>query len=190
MVKEGDMAEVLSNLLDRITSREDEIRQEAVFQLALLLERSQEGVSSEDSYYVSNLPPELLIRLDEQQQAEVVRVLSNAIVLEKTGRASLFWLIGKVSPPIGITSLLGLIVTNWKNYDEETIYQALIAIENYMMYCIRDSTIGSVVVQSVQNNDPTPTLQELVKTDNARYSEIAGRVLDFVRKCTDKSGSE
>jgi hypothetical protein len=170
---------LLNQLLESAASADRERQNEALADIALILERSWLRTSVSDTCYAALLPPALLaIRLEENDQREVVEHLSRLATSDRA-HPSIFWAIGKSTPKLGIGPLLMLLQTHSDKFDEETTYQALIALENFL---VTDKGVlpAEVVAESVRN-DPTQFLNEQVKSDNSRIAIRAQRVLRSLR---------
>jgi hypothetical protein len=91
----------------------------------------------------------------------------------------MFWAIGKSAPQIGIGPLLMLLQTCSEKFDEEAAYQALIALDNFLV--TDKGVLPAEVAAKISGNDPTLFLIEQGKSDNPRTAVQAQRVLRSLR---------
>jgi hypothetical protein len=167
------MNKILEQLLEKIESQEDEIYFESIFQIAMLLEKS--NVITNETY-VSFLPPELLsITLNDTEQQEIVRRLSS-VASNNSVNGLLFWALGKANPKIGISPLLNLIQQFSSSFDEEITYQAIIALDNFLIID-ESGNLVSEIVQNLKESDPRPFLNRVVNLNNPRLTEISQKLL-------------
>lgn len=169
------MNRALDELLQLAGSDDLSIQREAIFQLSLLLQRSNtRGIP--DTAYRGLLAPNLMqMKLTESEQRKVVakfRVLINSP--ERT--TGILSAIGRASPRIGIEPLLSVIREHWTEFDDETAYQAVIALDNFLVYGDRVQFIPEVT-RELREQSPLPFLQKSSTSKERRLREHSQRLL-------------
>jgi hypothetical protein len=173
------MNQMLEELLDAATSSEPHTREEAVLQLSLLLERSN-TVEGPDSAYAGLLLPGLMhLRLTEEEQRDVVECLRSLSNSPKSS-PSILAALGKASPKVGIEPLLSLIKEGSAEFDSETAYQAVIALDNFL---VRDGDGQFIpeVAHQLRECSPATFLERMSRAGDPRLARHAHRVLDIIR---------
>jgi hypothetical protein len=171
------MLRVLEGLSAAVESEDDQIREEAVLQFSMLLERSNLADSlalgeREADFYRSMLAPHLAtVTLAAHEQAEVVTRLAR-LVADGRGTSSMLWAIGKAAPEAGIGPLLRLLCTHSSMFDEEMAYQALVALENFL-----GASVTAGVERELQASNPAAVVQVMSGATNPRLAERARAVL-------------
>ncbi|NLI57567.1 MAG: hypothetical protein GX387_03470 [Clostridium sp.] len=77
------------------------------------------------------------IRLDIEEQAEIIDELINRIRAKDELSSSMLWAIGKGRPEAGLVRLVETITACWDEFNDEEAYQSIISMENYMDYDVR-----------------------------------------------------
>ena len=175
------MQKVITLVLEKIEAEEDQIDRESIFQIAMLLEKSN-TITNET--YISLLPPELLsVTLNDREQQEIVKLLSTLTPNNSTN-SLLFWTLGKAKPKFGIAPLLSLIHRFSNKFDDEAAYQAVIALDNFLIFNkFKESKMMPEIVQSLKENDPRPFLYKVVNSNNFRLAEISQALLKKLELC-------
>jgi hypothetical protein len=121
---------LLAETLAKLSSPIGDVRGHAVFQLAMLLEKSSRP-SDEEGFYESVLPPELLaIELSEREQEEILAEMAKESYPADV-TSSFLWAVGKSSPRVGLPVLLRFLGEHSDlGEDANASYQAVIALDN------------------------------------------------------------
>lgn len=125
------MRKAVRGLIDRVEADSGEQREEAILQLAMLLEKCS-SFHDEKSFYQSVLEPELLqIQLNESEKEELVDDLS-ALAKRSQPDTSLVWAISKADGPICLSRLIGLLDRHQPVLSQEATWQALTGINRWL----------------------------------------------------------
>jgi len=163
-------------LLELAASADRKTQSEVLVDIALILERRRLPKARLDTDYATLLRPNLLsIKIKSDEQIDVVERLSYLAATNRT-HPSMLWAIGKAAPEVGIVPLLALLRTRSGDFDEETLYQALMALENFLV--TKKGALLPDVAEAIRKDDPTPLLRELSRNENRRIAENAQRVLE------------
>ncbi|MCS6836044.1 MAG: hypothetical protein NZ750_08510 [Anaerolineae bacterium] len=139
--------EVWEQTLRLAVDRDVDERENALFQIALVLERHSNPM--EDKNYEGNLPRELVrLVLDERRQADTIHYLV-ALVRNKPGdSATVLFALSKARPYLLIGPLLALLRDKGMQFPSEANYEALQALDA----CLKDGS--EAIVQAVRANSP------------------------------------
>lgn len=179
------MHNIIESLLNQVESQDESMSQEAVLQLAMLLEISNRPVriasgAVDLAHYRDILPIELQsLRLEITDQSEIVDRLSE---LAGNGPASsgMYWAMGKASPQVGVTALLNNLRNHIERLDEESMYQALIALGNF--FFTQDEHLLAIVKHKIRNDDPSNLLHMVSQSRNVRLASQARHLLIELRR--------
>ncbi|MCY4019898.1 MAG: hypothetical protein OXG39_10875 [Chloroflexi bacterium] len=117
----------LEDLLRQLDANDFDEREYALFQLGLILDRS--NLEEGDELAARSLSREQLrLRLSRQEQKMVAEDLSGLALRVKEGRASAIWTLGKVERVALMGPLLALIETVGEQLADEAAYQACCAL--------------------------------------------------------------
>jgi hypothetical protein len=172
--------QALSELFRELQHKDFDIRENAMFQLGLMLERSNQGAQMVDAgdIYEDNLSRELLrMKLDDDEQNQVVDVLSQVVAMQKESRPTAFWAIGKVKPSVGISPLLGLIRATGHQLNTEAAYQACDALKRWLSAGVGDD---ETVSAQLKLQDPTDIIRRWYDSSDDRLVDAADGVLDLL----------
>lgn len=123
------MNENLTNLFNRITSPDKEASKEAIFELAMLLEKNAvKGQSWSEKDFV---PPLQIVELDEKQQRQIVEKIVE-LIASGLNEPSLYWALGKARVDIALKPFLNVVRQFGSSFDGETQWQAIVALDNYL----------------------------------------------------------
>lgn len=163
--------EAFDALLQRIDITDEDEREHAIVQLALLLEKSHVGDSGLPDMDADMLDRHLAtITLSEGKQREAIDAMIAAIARQNRSKASLFWALGRARPDLALPSLLALLKASGKNLDERSAYQAVRALDT-LLQALDDAA------EHLALNDPAPLLKRWQHSSDADLRHYAGRVL-------------
>jgi hypothetical protein len=166
----------LSTLLKSASSPAIEEQMQALFHIAMLLEKSTRP-SDENGFYETILPPGVLgIHLDEEAQTEILQELAQKTYSQSIV-PSLFWAIGKSLPGAGAPVLVHFLDEHpdFLN-DPQVAYQAVIALEN----CLdseRTGTAARHVEEKLRGLPVVRFLRQASSSPDEKLSEHATRLL-------------
>lgn len=117
----------LEDLLTRSASNDFDEREYALFQLGLILDRS--NLEEGDELAARRLSREQLrLRLSSDEQELVADHLSQLALRLEESRASAIWTLGKVEGAVSLGPLLALIKSIGEQLSDEAAYQACCAL--------------------------------------------------------------
>ncbi len=174
------MNDHLANLLDRVAGEDPELKRHAVLQIAMLLERSTRADQAElgreqERFYASIVPRHLLASSINRQEHEWVVERLSMLVRAGNATPDMLWAIGKASPDVGIRPLLVLLGAYPVLLDDEAAYQALIALENFLV--VDKGGLRSAIAQAIHEHTPVPPLERMRGSTTPRLAQQAASVL-------------
>lgn len=125
----------LHDLLARMDDRNYDNREHALFQLALVLDRSNQRIEAAKlpEYYAENLSRDLLrLRLSQAEQAAVAARLARLVESKRQSRSTAVWTLAKLNAEIGLPVLLDLVRSIGEKLDNETAIQVCAAMRNWL----------------------------------------------------------
>jgi hypothetical protein len=175
------MHDAIRELLRQSASNSISDALNAIFQLAILLEKNTfQDTNSE--HYQENLRPELIsILLDPDDQREIVKTFAQLIILDQDKRPSLFWALGKAHPVVAVGEVLDLIHDFGEEFDPKACYQAMIALENHLAFGSSD-TPDSEVSYQFKKVSPKHFLREMRYSGEMRLIVVAERLIETLRR--------
>lgn len=183
------MNRLIEKLVSEILSDNLKIREDALVQIVGIIEQStiadiledramESGVQSEP--YHSQLVSEDLrsVRLNQTVQAGLVKQLAEIIAMNSPQTNGLIWALSKARGTIAIDFLVPLLEINSSNFDKNGIYQALIALENYLMDS--DDVESEQVLQKTKTNFPKQFFENAQDTQDEDIKSLATRVINRI----------
>jgi len=171
----------LNEMFKELQDKDFDVRENVMFQLGLMLERSNAGQELADAVdiYEDNLTREMLrMRLDDGEQKQIVDKLSQVVVMFQESRPTALWAFGKVKPKLGIVPLLALLKATGHKLNNEAAYQACSALQRWLEAGVaKDEEIAA----QLDLQDPTDLIEErwLESTDD-HLADSADIVLDLL----------
>lgn len=168
----------LNELFARLQSADFDRREHALFQLALLLQRSNHVSSDAPAMGSESLPRELTrIRLSPEEQRQVVDKLSLLVASRHESRPTAFWTLGEVAATSGWEPTLALLNSCGAQLDTEAAYQACRALRRWL-----DS--GALSSEQVESSiaafDLVACLHTWSEKGDKRLSLAAKAVIEFL----------
>jgi hypothetical protein len=158
--------EAWEQTLRRAIDRDIDERENALFQIALVLERHSNPM--EDKNYEGNLPRELLrLVLDERRQADTVQYLVTLAKNKPTEATTVLYALSKARAHLLIGPLLALLRDRGMQFPSEANYEALQALD----VCLKDG--GDVVAQAVRAISPREWLLRCAESSDPLLAEKA-----------------
>lgn len=174
----------IKDILHKVSSRDIDTSQESILQLGMLLDLSKKSILLENiklDDYSAYLPEELLnIRLTECEQENIVNVLMSVIENRRFDEfsSSIIWAIGKAFPTeLIINSLITFLENKLESLNDETLYQAIIAIDNYFITLAEDFYRNETIVYRLSQ-----ILSKLQIKTCDRLKEHSTRLLNKIDK--------
>ena len=177
-----DMA--LENLLKELTSGNKKRRDEAVLCLAMLLEKHSSRPDKQSNYELI-LPASLhsLSLSSEDQQAIIERL--GDLIESKEMLPSMLWALGKTTNSAAVLPLLRFINQHFQEADDDAIWQALIAIENFLVFD-SNNQLRDEVVDYLNTENPLRSFTEIGKRQNPDIVKLSNRVITKVAKSLEQ----
>jgi hypothetical protein len=175
------MSSTLEGLVKAAHSSSPEEQSEAVFQLAMLLEKSSRP-SNEAGFYDSVLSPDLHdLILGKKQQKEIIAKFRSIKEVQRV-LPDLIWAIGKATPEAGVPLLLELLRKHADLLTPEVAYQAVIALDNYLDWESSKGKSSSAVESAIKGAYVAEFLQRSTSADDHKLAEHAQRVLKRLQR--------
>ena len=179
-MKRKQRERTLNALFAELASADFDRREQALFQLRLMLVRSNAAGRGDDlpEYTLDSLTREQRrLRLSHAEQQAAVDRLSVVIATKKESRATAFWTLGAAAPAIGFAPSLAMLMAVGDQLDREAAFQVCSALERWLA--------GDVVEwvgarDAIDADDPRPQLRAWTESDDARLARAAKRALASV----------
>lgn len=172
--------QALNALLVELASKDFDTRENALFQLGLMLERSNQGNALTDApdIYSDNLSREMMrMTLSNDEQIRVIDNLSRLIATHKDSRPTAFWTLGKANGELALVPLLSLIQAVGQKLNNEGAYQACDALRRWLEDGIADN---DEYVEQLKLQNPTSVLKRWSNSSDARLAESVERVMELL----------
>jgi hypothetical protein len=177
----------IKDLFERAKNDNESIREEAVLQIGMLLEKHSRAADKLD-YYKSIMEPQLLLlSLDEEEQKEIIAELSHLIRTEKA-LPSMLTALGRPTMIDTLHPLLAWLRDYGHQAEEEFIGQAILAIENYRFLNMGGNKIYQHPEEAeiFRQNNPIPILQIIAnrkpEREAFRVPKLAQQLLDRIQR--------
>jgi len=131
------MKRIIDELFKKVKSQDKKISSNAVTALSFILEIHAWNIPKEDrmSRYSLFVPQEVVeAELDESEQAEVVKFISDEIENGSEFTAGLLFAMGQSSAKVGLLPLIHIIEQCLDKFNQNEVYQALVALERIMFF--------------------------------------------------------
>lgn len=169
---------VLAELLDRLESRDFDRRENALFELAIMLRRANQRAGGDDSLSAAELPRQLSrIRLSLDEQRYIVDRLMQLVVSHRESRASAFWTLGEAAERAGWEPALYLLQACGDQLEGEAAYQACRALRAWLG---SGQLSDEQIRKGIAACDPAPLLRGWSKSSDARLRRVAQGLLDIL----------
>lgn len=170
----------LQAMFDELHNKDFDVRENAMFQLGLMLERSNQGDSLADAsdIYSDNLSRDMLrMRLADDEQNQIIDNLSRLVVTHKDSRPTAFWTLGKVAGRLGFAPLLSLIQATGHQLNTEAAYQACDMLRRWLDEGIAED---DSIQEQLKLQDPTPLLERWLDSSDNRLANAADDILEML----------
>ncbi|MDE2856220.1 MAG: hypothetical protein OXN94_00075 [Chloroflexota bacterium] len=168
----------LEDLLTRAASNDFDQREYALFQLGLILDRS--NLEEGDELAARALSREQLrLRLSSGEQEMVAERLSQLAIRLKESRASVIWTLGKVDGVVLLGPLLALIDAIGEQLSNEAAYQACCALGKCLE---KEDGVSAAVRASLGDARLKTILDRWRQGGDKRLQMTAGRALALIEQ--------
>ena len=170
-MKKAYRVRALTELIDRLESRDFDRRENALFELAIMLRRANPAARDEDPLSAADLPRELSrIRLSLEDQRGFVDRLIQLVVSRRESRASAFWALGEAAASAGWEPVLYLLEACGDQLDTEAAFQACRALRLWL----ESGTLSQEQIQmGIAACDPQSLLRRWSMLSDARLAHAA-----------------
>lgn len=170
----------LNELLETLKNKDFDIRENALFQLGLMLERSNNGETLSDApdIYSDNLSREMLrMVLGKDEQNRVIDALSRLIATQKDSRPTAFWTLSKAKGELALIPLLALIKAVGHQLNNEAAYQACLALKEWLNSDLLDN---EDIQEQLKLQNPTSALERWQESKDERLADAVDDVLELL----------
>lgn len=175
-MKRKNRQDVLQALMARADDRDFDEREHALFQLALVLERSHPRSASGPDIYSENLDRQLLkLVLSEAEQEEVVGFLARLTAIRRDSRPTCYWALGKAKGTVLLPTLLLLLQAQGEQMDAESAYQAALALCNSL-----SEPLTPLLIEHLRDHNPRALLEKWSRSKDERLVAVAKKAMDIV----------
>jgi hypothetical protein len=172
------MHERLEQLLARLHVGDDHVSNDAIVELAMLLEK-RSLMNPEDRSYEGVISPELLtLELSEADLETSIDTLVGLLDVESV-RPMAIWALGKTSVPSVLVRLLRYLHNRLCRMDEYTVRQALIAVEDLLGH-VAERPCTPVIQGALIQYDPRPWLARFTFSTDLDLRVLAKRLSEKV----------
>lgn len=133
-MKRAKRDRVLSRLYADLENGDFDVREFAMFQLALMLRRANGDVPDSDSIHEDEhlSREQLRLRFSHGDQAQIVAHLLRVVSRHTESRATAFWALAEVASDIAIAPVTSVIGEQGHQFSDETAYQACRALRRWL----------------------------------------------------------
>ena len=168
----------LNELFTRLQSADFDRRENALFQLALMLQRANHVRYDASAMGGDSLPRELTrIRLSPKEQRLVVDKLSLLVASQHESRPTAFWTLGEVAATTGWEPSLALLDSCGAQLNAESAYQACRALQRWLE---SGALISDQVSSSIATFGPVACLRAWSEKGDERLSLAAKAVIELL----------
>lgn len=169
----------LAGIYEELKDADFDVRENALFQLGLLLERSNEPENTQmPDVYEDNLSRDMLkISLSDAEQNKVIAAVSQLIATRKDSRQTGFWVMSKVKGELAFAPMLALIKATGNNINNEAAFQICFALRKWLESGIAEKEEGR---EQLKMQDPTSYLEKWQNSKDERLAETAKIVLELL----------
>ncbi len=174
----------LSRLYADLGSDDFDVREYALFQLALMLRRANDAMSTLGGQLKhEQLSRDLLrISLSPADQERIAAHLLRLISRYTDSRASALWALGEVSGDIAFAPVLSAIGEHGDRLDDEAAFQACRALRQWLA---RDELHTSLVAELLADNGPMLWLRRWSRSTDRRLARSAKAVIRIAKGLSD-----
>ena len=172
--------QALNVLINELNDKDFDTREHALFQIGLLLERSNQGgsLTNVPDIYSDNLSRDLLrLTLSNKEQNRVIDSLSRLIAMDNESRPTAFWTLGKANGELAFAPLLALIKAVGNKLNNEAAYQACDSLCRWLQAGLADDKNRS---EQLKLQDPTAILNRWQESSDERLTASVETVLEIL----------
>lgn len=175
----------LNRLCADLESADFDVRENALFQLSLMLRRSQNAMPSSDwtDFDSEHLSRELLrIRLSQADQARIVSHLERMLANFAESRASAFWVLSEVSAQVGFATIAAAIAEFDDQLSDEAAFQACRAL---LLWLERDEVAPNHAIELLTDSGALQVLSRCSRSTEARLAKSANALIKLAQHLSE-----
>lgn len=184
-MKRANRERAMNHLYAELKSAEFDTRENALFQLALMLRRSQNARPSADwtDYDSEHLSRDLLrIRLSPADQERIARHLAQMMTTCADSRASVFWALSEVSAPVGFATVMSATAEFGDQLNDEAAFQACRALLKLLE---TDEAVASRANELLADPAASPVLRRWSRSTEFRLAKSADAVIKKAQRLSE-----
>lgn len=173
---------VLKGMFADLASKDFDLRENALFQLALMLQRTNSSSAGPEMllrHEESLSREQLRIRLSDSEQRQIVDNLLRLVATRKESRASAFWTLAEVRADICLEPALALIQATGHQLNHEASYQVCQALRRWLTSEQMDK---AHLAQRLARQDPSRVLKRWSESADDRLASRALSVIDTLQR--------
>lgn len=175
----------MNRLYAELKSADFDTRENALFQLALMLRRSQNARPSADwtDYDSEHLSRDLLrIRLSPADQERIARHLAQMMTACADSRASVFWALSEVSASVGFATVMSATAEFGDQLNDEAAFQACQALQRWLE---TDEAATILARNLLAGSDHLPMLRRWSRSTEFRLAKSADAVIMLAQRLSE-----
>ncbi len=173
------------NLLRQAITKDEDERENAIFQIGLILERHYQPNQDAPDLYEANLSRELLrLVIDDSRQQDTILYLTTLIKNQPEDAASLIYAIRRANPVWFIQPLLTLLDTYGDQLTNDAAYEVVLAFES----CIKSN--NESVFAALRAANVTPLLTTWADGSDTLLGGKTKRMMVRLKQAMNPAGSE
>lgn len=180
-MKRAKRDQVLRLLYADLESGDFDVREYAMFQLALMLRRAKDGAPISDNIHEDEhlSRDQLRLRLSSGDQAQIMDCLLRLVSRHDESRATAFWALAEVSSDVDFAPVFCVIGEYGDQFSDEAAYQACRALLKRLELDSRDRRLLRALTEDDGN---LSRLKRWSRSSDERLAKSATAVISLARK--------
>lgn len=180
-MKRARRDQVLSGLYADLESGDFDVREFAMFQLALMLRRANASAPTSDSIDDDEhlTRDQLRIRLSSSDQAQAASHLLRVVSQYAESRATAFWALAEIASDVEFAPVLSIIGENGAKFNGETAYQACCVLRRRLEM---DSSVIRLLKALPDDDRLVSCLKRWSRCSDIRLAKAANAVINLARE--------
>lgn len=177
-MKKAHRERALAALLERLAARDFDRREHALFELAVMLRRTNQRAADDNPLSSAELPRELSrIRLTLDEQGMIAERLLRLAISRRDSRASAVWSLSEAAANAGWEAILRLLGACGDQLSGEAAYQACRALRRWLS---SGEISGAMVRRTIASGSLPAVLGSWCQAADTRLSRTARDVKDLL----------
>jgi hypothetical protein len=174
------MDQILKELLEQSTSNIQEVRERALLQVCMFLEKHT-TLANKPNFYREILPPGVFsLILTEQELFEFIGGLGDLVLSAKITPNIMLCAVGETTRQAVLAPMLFLLCNRGYEMSEEAKGDTLQAIDRCTV--LEDGKLRSEITQLFNENNPLRVLQSIIDTESPRLKKLAREILNKLQE--------